>query len=105
MIAVNFVEHDGRRHTILARRAATLMEVAVRHGMPGIRAECGGACACATCHVVIDPAWRAVVGDSNEMETLMLDLVDRGPGSRLACQVRLRDEMNGLVVHLPNPAG
>jgi 2Fe-2S ferredoxin len=105
MIEVNFVEADGRRHRVLARTNVTLMEVAVRHGMPGILAECGGSCACATCHVVIDPSWTAVVGGPNEMETVMLDLVDRQPGSRLSCQVKLRDAMSGMIAHLPNPTG
>ena len=105
MIEVNFVEADGHRHRVFARGNVTLMEVAVRHGMTGIRAECGGSCACATCHVVIDSDWTVAVGGPNDMETLMLDLVDRQPGSRLSCQVRLGDAMSGLVVHLPNPAG
>lgn len=105
MIEVNFVEDDGRRHRVLARTNVTLMEVAVRHGMPGILAECGGSCACATCHVVIDPEWAGIVGNPNDMETIMLDLVDRRPGSRLACQVKLRDALTGVVVRLPKPAG
>lgn len=105
MIEVNFVEDNGRRHRVLARGNVTLMELAVRQGMPGILAECGGSCACATCHVVIDPAWVPVVGDPNDMETVMLDLVDRQPGSRLACQIKLRETMTGMVVHLPNPTG
>ncbi len=105
MIEVNFVEHDGRQHRVLARGTITLMEVAVRHGMPGILAECGGSCACATCHVVIDPASAAAVGGPNEVEDVILDLVDRRPGSRLSCQIKLRDSMTGMVVHLPNPNG
>lgn len=105
MIELNFVEDDGRCHRVLARGNVTLMEVAVRHGMPGIRAECGGACACATCHVVIDPDWTDAVGGPNDMETMMLDLVDRRPGSRLSCQVKLRDAMSGVIVHLPNHDG
>ncbi|WP_426163576.1 2Fe-2S iron-sulfur cluster-binding protein [Sandarakinorhabdus sp. DWP1-3-1] len=105
MIEVHFVEADGRRHRVLARSNITLMELAVRQGMPGILAECGGSCACATCHVVIDPDWTAAIGGPNDMEDMMLDLVDRQPGSRLSCQVKLRDAMTGMVVHLPNPNG
>ena len=103
MIQLHFVEADGTTHDVLARTGGSLMEVAVRNGMPGILAECGGSCACATCHVVIAPEWREQVGPPNDMEAQLLELVDEKPGSRLSCQVRLRDSHDGLVVNLPVP--
>ena len=103
MIQLRFVESDGTIHEVLARPGGSLMEVAVRNGMPGILAECGGSCDCATCHVVITPEWRDRVGPPNGMEAQLLELVDEQPGSRLSCQVRLREQFDGLVVHLPNP--
>jgi 2Fe-2S ferredoxin len=82
------------------------MENAIMNGVPGIIAECGGACTCATCHVHIDPAWTEVVGGPSMMEEDMLDFAyDVKPTSRLSCQIRVRDELEGLVVHVPNRQG
>lgn len=101
MIEIDFVAADGSRERVYTREGYTLMEAAVRGGVPGILAECGGACACATCHVVVDPAWIDTVGPPNSMEDQMLEMIDRQPASRLGCQVKLRDALNGLVVHVP----
>lgn len=102
MITLHFVENDGTTHDVFARTGGSLMEVAVRNGMPGILAECGGSCACATCHVVIPDDWRERVGPANGMEEQLLELVDEQPGSRLSCQVKLRQELDGLVIRLPD---
>lgn len=101
MIEIDFVQADGTRERAFTREGYTLMEAAVRAGVRGILAECGGACACATCHVVVDPAWTERVGPPNSMEEQLLDMVDREAASRLACQVKLRPALDGLVVHVP----
>ena len=100
MIEIDFVQPDGTSERAFSREGYTLMEAAVRSGVPGILAECGGACACATCHVVVDPAWTEAVGPPNSMEEQLLELIDRQPASRLACQVKLKAPLNGLVVHV-----
>ena len=78
------------------------MQGAVNDGVPGIDATCGGACACATCHVFIDPDWLAAVGTPNEQEAEMLDFADdRRANSRLSCQIMVGEALDGLVVRLP----
>lgn len=102
MIDIEFVQPDGSRERAFSREGYTLMEAAVRAGVPGILAECGGACACATCHVMVDPDWVARVGPPNAMEEQLLELVDaRVPASRLGCQVKLKQALDGLIVHVP----
>jgi 2Fe-2S ferredoxin len=78
------------------------MEAAIANTVPGIVAECGGACSCATCHVYVDDEWTEKVGGPSEMEEDMLDFAfDVRPTSRLSCQIRLTDELDGLVLHVP----
>lgn len=80
----------------------TLMESAVKNMVPGIDADCGGACACATCHVYIEPDWLEATGDREEMEEDMLDFAfDVQETSRLSCQIRISDALDGLVVRIP----
>jgi 2Fe-2S ferredoxin len=82
------------------------METAIRNEVPGIEAECGGACACATCHVYVDDAWVAKTGAPEPMEEDMLDFAfDVRPNSRLSCQIRIRAELDGLVVRTPSRQG
>ncbi len=82
------------------------MENAVRNGVPGIEAECGGACACATCHVYVDENWTETVGPPEPMEEDMLDFgYDVRPNSRLSCQIQVSDELDGLVVGVPERQG
>lgn len=82
------------------------MEAAVKHNVPGIDAECGGACACATCHVYVDEAWQAAVGDPAPMEEDMLDYAsDVRPSSRLSCQIRITPALDGLILHTPERQG
>ncbi|MDZ4791739.1 MAG: 2Fe-2S iron-sulfur cluster-binding protein [Hyphomicrobiales bacterium] len=102
MVSVTFIEHSGKTHTVAADLGHTLMETAIKHDVPGIIAECGGACSCATCHVYVDEAWREATGAPNEMEEDMLDFAfDVRPGSRLSCQIRIADKLEGLVVRIP----
>jgi 2Fe-2S ferredoxin len=85
-----------------AQNGSTVMENAIRNAIPGIEAECGGACACATCHVYVDEAWTAEVGEPEAMEEDMLDFAyDVRPNSRLSCQIKVRDALDGLVVAIP----
>jgi 2Fe-2S ferredoxin len=102
MPKITFVDIHGERRTVEAENGSTVMENAVRNEIPGIEAECGGACACATCHVYVDEAWKAAVGEPETMEEDMLDFAyDVRPNSRLSCQIRVRPELDGLVVYTP----
>jgi 2Fe-2S ferredoxin len=106
MVAITFIEFSGTVHTVEAQEGATAMEAAVRNGVPGIDAECGGACACATCHVYVDEAWREKVGEPSPMEEDMLDFAaEVAPNSRLSCQIKLTPALDGLVLRLPERQG
>ena len=90
MTKINFVDHSGETRTVDADAGSTVMEAAIRNNIPGIEAECGGACACATCHVYIDEDWRDKVGKPTPMEEDMLDFgYDVRPNSRLSCQIKV----------------
>jgi ferredoxin, 2Fe-2S len=106
MPKITYIEHGGKKHTVDAPLGTTVMENAIRNGVPGIVAECGGACACATCHVHVDEAWKEKVGPPSPMEEDMLDFAfDVKPTSRLSCQIKVTDELDGLVVHTPAQQG
>ena len=102
---VEITDQNGKTHKLEAPEGWRLMEVIRDYGLP-IKAECGGACACATCHVYVDEAFMPLVGDPEPMEEDMLDFAyDVRPNSRLSCQIRVRDELNGLVVTTPEKQG
>jgi 2Fe-2S ferredoxin len=102
MAKITFIAADGARYEVGAENGSTVMENAIRNGVPGIEAECGGACACATCHVYVDEAFRTVTGEPEPMEQDMLDFAyDVRPSSRLSCQIRVTDALDGLVVTVP----
>lgn len=102
MVKIVFRAHDGSERTVEGDADATLMETAISNGVPGIDANCGGACSCATCHVYISEEWRNVVGEAEPMEKGMLEFVDSvQPNSRLSCQIRVSPELEGLVVTTP----
>jgi 2Fe-2S ferredoxin len=102
MTKITYVDFQGTARTVEADNGATVMETAVRHGVPGIDAECGGACACATCHVYVEDAWKEKTGEPSSMEEDMLDFAfDVRPNSRLSCQLKVKPEWDGLVVHTP----
>jgi len=102
MPKVTFITADGQTFALDAENGATLMETAIRNLVPGIEAECGGACACATCHVYVDDAWTETVGEPGPMEEDMLDFAyDVRPSSRLSCQIKLADRHEGLIVRVP----
>lgn len=102
MPRITYVTHDGKQHSVEAAIGSTVMENAVRNMVPGIDAECGGACACATCHVYVDPAWVEATGAPAPMEEDMLDFAyDVRPTSRLSCQIKVTAALDGLVVAVP----
>ncbi|HEY4863025.1 MAG TPA: 2Fe-2S iron-sulfur cluster-binding protein [Xanthobacteraceae bacterium] len=106
MPKITYIEHGGKKHTVDAPVGSTVMENAIKNGVPGIVAECGGACSCATCHVHVDEAWKEKVGPPSPMEEDMLDFAfDVKPTSRLSCQIKVTDELDGLVVHTPAQQG
>lgn len=100
---VTYVEFNGTEHTVEVADGASLMSGAVDHGIPGIDADCGGSCACATCHVHVDPTWVAAVGGpASESEAELLQLAPEvRDDSRLSCQIKMSAALDGVVVHLP----
>jgi ferredoxin, 2Fe-2S len=102
MAKITYIDFEGQSRSVEAENGSTVMENAIKNSIPGIEAECGGACACATCHVYIDEAWREKVGGPSPMEEDMLDFgFDVRPNSRLSCQIKVSDELDGLVVRTP----
>lgn len=102
MPTITLIEHNGASHTIEAETGKSLMQNAIDNSVPGIDADCGGACACGTCHCFIGEDWTATTGAADPMEESMLGMrPDRTETSRLACQIEVTDDMDGLVVRLP----
>jgi 2Fe-2S ferredoxin len=102
MPKITYIEHDGTVHDVDAAVGTTVMNAALDNLVPGIDADCGGECSCATCHVMVAEDWMPKVGQPNEAEESMLDLnPERQPNSRLSCQIPVTDELDGLVVQLP----
>ena len=103
MAKITYVEHNGTEHVVEVATGLTVMEGARDNNIPGIEADCGGACACSTCHVYIDPSWVGSVPPKDDMEEDMLDFAyDPDPTtSRLTCQITVNDQLNGLVVKMP----
>ncbi|MGG6895725.1 MULTISPECIES: 2Fe-2S iron-sulfur cluster-binding protein [Rhizobium] len=102
MTKLTIIAFDGTRFDLDVDVGSTVMENAVRNSVPGIEAECGGACACATCHVYVDEEWTEKVGSPEAMEEDMLDFAfDVRPNSRLSCQIRMKSAFDGLVVRVP----
>ena len=106
MPRVIFVQPDGSRREVEAPAGITLMEAARQNGIPGVIAQCGGACACATCHVYVDAAWVGKLAAPEEMEAGMLETAwEPKADSRLSCQVHLTAALDGLVVTVPAHQG
>ncbi len=103
MPRITFIEHNGTEHQVDAASGLSLMRAAVDHGVPGIDADCGGECACATCHVYVEPDWLGRTGERNDMEQSMLSFAAvTQDNSRLSCQIEISDALDGLVVRLPD---
>lgn len=103
MTTIVFFEPDGTRREVAANPGESAMEVAVRHGVIGVDADCGGVCACATCHGHIAAAFFDRLPEMNETEDAMLELVEdqRAANSRLLCQIKVGPELDGIVIELP----
>ena len=102
MPVVTFIAFDGTALTVAAQTGKSLMQAAIDNSVPGIDADCGGGCACGTCHVFVDESWLARCGAPGAAEQGMLGMrPDRMPGSRLSCQIAVVDALDGLVVRLP----
>jgi 2Fe-2S ferredoxin len=102
MVKINFIDFGGTTRTVDGEVGSTVMEAAIKSGVPEIEAECGGACACSTCHVYIEEAWREKVGEPSPMEEDMLDFAfEVKPNSRLSCQIKVSEELDGLTVRTP----
>ncbi|PIE11445.1 MAG: 2Fe-2S ferredoxin [Rhodobacterales bacterium] len=103
MAKITYIEHTGTKHEVDVAPGLTVMEGARDNGVPGIEADCGGACACSTCHVYVDEAWVEKIPAKDPMEEDMLDFAWQPDElrSRLTCQIKVTEDMDGLVVHLP----
>ena len=101
MPKITFITPDGERHEVEVENGYSVMEAAINNNIDGIVAECGGACACATCHSYIDDAWLDKMPEMDDMEDSMLDAAyDRRDSSRLTCQLEMNDAWDGLIVHV-----
>ena len=103
MAKITYIEHDGTAHEVDVANGLTVMEGARDNNIPGIDADCGGACACSTCHVYVHPDWVAKLPERDDMEEDMLDFAyEPDPErSRLTCQLKVSDELDGLIVQMP----
>ncbi len=103
MAKITFIDSSGTARTVEGEIGSTVMETAIKNGVPEIEAECGGACACSTCHLYIDEAWREKIGEPSPMEADMLDFAyEVKPNSRLSCQIKVSEDLDGLVVTTPS---
>lgn len=102
MGSITFIEHDGTQHAVEIEPGKSLMNVALDNGIPGIDADCGGECACGTCHVILEGQGVNATGSASDSELQMLDLTpERADSSRLACQIVTSEEMDGMIARLP----
>jgi ferredoxin, 2Fe-2S len=102
MVKVTYIAFDGTKYNVDAPAGWSLMEGAKKNDVPGIDADCGGGCSCGTCHVYIEPEWQALVGPQNPIETATLEFAeDVKDNSRLSCQVKLSEALDGLTVRMP----
>ncbi|MEX1084190.1 MAG: 2Fe-2S iron-sulfur cluster-binding protein [Xanthobacteraceae bacterium] len=99
---MTYIDSNGTARTVEGEIGSTVMETAIKNAIPGIEAECGGACSCSTCHVYVDETWREATGEPSPMEEDMLDFAfDVRPNSRLSCQIKVTAALDGLVVSTP----
>jgi ferredoxin, 2Fe-2S len=102
MVKISFSDSKGEIRTVDVEAGRTVMEAAIRNAIPGIEGECGGACACGTCHVYVDEAWQEEVGHRTQMEEEILAFgYEVRRSSRLSCQIKVTEELEGLVVTTP----
>jgi 2Fe-2S ferredoxin len=102
MPKIIYVEHNGTEHPIEVKNGLSVMEGAINNSVPGIDADCGGACACATCHVHVDPTWLPRLKPADALERSMIDFATGSDeNSRMSCQIKVTAELDGLIVRLP----
>jgi 2Fe-2S ferredoxin len=102
MAKITYIQFDGTETVIDVKSGQTVMDAAVKDGVPGIDADCGGAGACATCHVLVDEAWTEKTGERSEMEESMFEFTENvRSNSRLSCQITVAEELDGLIVRVP----
>ena len=102
MPKITYIEHNGKQHVVDVPLGSTVMRGAVDNGIPGIDGDCGGLCACATCHVFVDPTWLATAGKRNDTEESMLSFAaETADNSRLGCQIEITAALDGLIVRMP----
>ncbi|AML49930.1 MULTISPECIES: 2Fe-2S iron-sulfur cluster-binding protein [Falsihalocynthiibacter] len=103
MAKITYIEHNGKKHEVEVANGLSVMEGARDNNIPGIEADCGGACACSTCHVYVDEAWLEKIPGKDAMEEDMLDFAfqPNPTTSRLTCQIKVTDALDGLVVQMP----
>ena len=102
MAKITYIEFSGKQHVIDVESGTSVMQGAVNNNVRGIIAECGGACSCATCHVYVDNAWTDELAEKGAEETAMLDAVcEPRPNSRLSCQIKVSEDLDGLIVRVP----
>ncbi len=102
MPKIIYIDHDGTSRDVEAKNGTSIMEAAVQNMIPGIDADCGGACACATCHVYVGETWLGKLKDKDDMEDSMLDFAeDVKDNSRLSCQILMSDDLDGITVSTP----
>ena len=106
MAKITYIEHNGKTHEIEVANGLSVMEGAVQNNIPGIDADCGGSCACATCHVYVDEKWFDKLPKKESAEEDMLDMANEpNKFSRFTCQITITDELDGLVVKMPSKQG
>ena len=102
VVRVTYITFDGREQPVDAEEGISLMENAIANGVEGIEAICGGNAYCGTCRIYVDPAWRDRTGERGEVEEPMMETVgEEDPSARLSCQIEVTDELDGLVIRLP----
>lgn len=102
MAKIKYISFDGTETTVEADNCLSIMSAAINNGVPGIVAECHGACCCSTCHVYVDPEWYALLAEPTDHEMDMLEFaIEPRETSRLGCQIKITDDLDGLIVHTP----
>ena len=103
MPKITYIEHNGKTHKVEVPNELSVMEGAIQNNIPGIDADCGGACACATCHIYVDEKWFNKLPSKSEAEQDMLDMaIEPNKFSRLGCQITVNDDLDGMVVKMPS---
>lgn len=102
MVKITYIEANGDARTIEAKPGHTVMETATKNGVPGIAADCGGSCACGTCRIYPEPEWREKLPPRSAIEDAMIDFSgDEHPAVRLSCQIKVTEQLDGMIVRLP----